>query len=125
MPVLESEIEGKCVEKVLKELGIFSIKLEKTQESGYPDRVFLLKMGVALFIEFKREGEETTTRQKLIHERLKHHGFPTHVAYSVEEGFRLVETWKKRVEAAPVPKARRKVDDRKKSRRAVPRSRAR
>jgi len=81
----ESDIEGKVAAWALEELGIFSIKLKRTQERGYPDRMFLVRGGRPLFVEFKRPGEAPRPYQLLIHERLRHAGYEVQVHDNVEE----------------------------------------
>lgn len=122
MPVLERDIERKACALVLANYHVFSVKLAKTSERGYPDRAFLLPGGRVVFIEFKRPGEGPTERQKLIHERLAYHGFPVHVCSSVKEAVEIIRA---ALGAAPLPAAGGEVAARKTPRRPVPRPRAR
>ena len=48
----ESIIEATVARRALEELGVFSIKIKRAQEAGYPDRIFLIHGGRPLFIEF-------------------------------------------------------------------------
>ena len=80
----ESDIESTASDHALTELGVFSIKLKKAQEAGYPDREFLIPGGRPLFIEFKRPGEEPTDYQLMIHERLRYAGYKVEVHDTVE-----------------------------------------
>lgn len=80
----ESEIESTAAAAILTELGVFSIKLRKAQEAGYPDRIFLIHGGVPLFIEFKREGKAPDEYQLMIHRRLRHAGYQVEVHDTVE-----------------------------------------
>src|SRR5690606_35937510 len=61
--ILERDVERPVAHRALQELGVFSIKIAAAQETGYPDRLFLIPGGRPLFIEFKRPGEEPTPRQ--------------------------------------------------------------
>ena len=81
----ESDIEAPVAAWALEELGIFSIKLKRTQERGYPDRLFLIHGGKPLFVEFKRPGETPKPYQLLIHERLRHAGYEVQVHDNIEE----------------------------------------
>lgn len=73
-PLLESEIEGTACARILRELGLFSVKLARTNEAGYPDRMFILPQGRVFFIEFKRPGKRPDSKQALLHARLHHFG---------------------------------------------------
>jgi hypothetical protein len=86
----ESDIEGTVAEKVLLVLAVFSIKLKRAQESGYPDRMFLIPGGRPLFIEFKREGKEPEPYQVMIHERLRYAGYTVEVHDTVEGALRSI-----------------------------------
>lgn len=87
----ESEIETAACDRILKELGVFSIKIKRAQEAGYPDREFLLHGGRPLFIEFKREGESPSKYQLMIHERLRHAGYEVEVHDTVEGAYEAVK----------------------------------
>src|SRR5690606_14277269 len=67
--ILDRDVERPAARRALQELGVFSIKIAAAQETGYPDRLFLIPGGRPLFIEFKRPGERPTPRQRLIHKR--------------------------------------------------------
>ena len=72
MSTLESFIERRVAAKV-RVLGVPSIRLcfMKGVEIGWPDRLFLLPQGRALWIEFKRKGEVPTPLQLHRHRLLK------------------------------------------------------
>ena len=53
----ESTVEQRVVRWAEKN-GVPSLKLELQHNAGWPDRVFLLPGGRAVFIEFKRKGEK-------------------------------------------------------------------
>lgn len=86
----ESEVEARVCEYALKELGVFNIKLKKTQERGYPDRLFWIPGGRPLLIEFKRQGAQPTEYQQMIHKRLRYAGYEVQVHDDVEEAKRAL-----------------------------------
>lgn len=55
---------------------------------GVPDFQILFS-GQCVFVEFKREGENPTGNQKLIHEKIFKAGFTTYVCRSFE-GFKII-----------------------------------
>lgn len=81
----ESHIERRAAARVLEELGVFSVKLSRTQEAGYPDRLFILPGGRAVWCEVKKPGGKRTARQVLIHERLRHFGHEVHTLDTADE----------------------------------------
>jgi len=87
----ESEVESWVCGEALIRYGIFSIKIKSAQENGYPDRQFLIRGGVPLFIEFKRPGEEPEPYQKLIHERLRYAGYEVQVHSNREEALQAIK----------------------------------
>lgn len=75
MPNPETIIENTACERILLELGVTSLKLNVSGNSGWPDRQFFLPGGSPLFIEFKQPGEPLSPRQRYIHKFLKNHGY--------------------------------------------------
>jgi hypothetical protein len=63
----------------VKAAGGVCIKLSPTFFKGIPDRLVLLPMGRAFFVELKAPGKKPTAIQKYVHEALAHIGFPVHV----------------------------------------------
>lgn len=61
MHIRERDIEHD-VNVVAASYGILCLK-QRPIEGGYPDRLYLLPVGIPVFIEFKRPGEEPTERQ--------------------------------------------------------------
>ena len=88
---LEADVEEAACQRILLELGIFSVRLAKTSETGYPDRLFLLPRGRSLFIEFKRPGKEAREKQDLLHQRLKFFGHEVQVHATVAGAVSAVE----------------------------------
>ena len=87
----ESEIEQRTCELVLHELSVFNIKLAKTNETGSPDRLFLIPGGKPLFVEFKRPGGVVSARQALMLKRLQHFGYDAVVCDSVESAMAAIK----------------------------------
>jgi len=87
---LETQIEEDAAARVLAWFAVFSIKLKKTNETGYPDRLYLLPGGSPLFVEYKRPGEEPRKKQALIHQRLAHFGYAVETHTSVEETMKSI-----------------------------------
>jgi hypothetical protein len=88
------------MKRVLTDLGVFSVKISKAQESGYPDREFLLPEGRPFFIEFKAPGRKPTKRQLLVHERLRYLGYDVEVHDNVDRAVAAVAS---RLRAAAGP----------------------
>jgi hypothetical protein len=64
----ELELEKRCCDYARK-LGIASVKLEKNQNKGIQDRLFIKKGGECFFVEFKKsEKENPTDNQVFWHE---------------------------------------------------------
>lgn len=61
MGELEKKIEGRIVDWALAHGWM--VEKVKFYNSGWPDRVFISKMGVHCYIEVKRPGEEPETLQ--------------------------------------------------------------
>ena len=72
MSELESELEQYC-RKVAIEQGFILLKLQGNK--GWPDRVLLSPWGDAVFIEFKRRGEQPRPLQLHILNILREKGF--------------------------------------------------
>lgn len=67
---LERTVERAIVEDARTKLGVRSIKLALRQNSGWPDRIWLLDRGRTWWTEFKAPGAEPV-RDGLQMERLK------------------------------------------------------
>lgn len=84
----ESSIEKAFLRK-LKKSGI-KCKVRKMNGEGnrsWPDRMILLKGGPAVFIEFKRPGEEATELQADLHNELRELQYPVAVFDDAQEAF--------------------------------------
>lgn len=83
-----SETSEKVFERTLSkyvdDIGGMAVKLLSQFLRGLPDRMFLLKGGVVIFVEFKSTGKKPTKIQEYIHKRIRDLGFPVLVVDSVE-----------------------------------------
>lgn len=68
----------KKLDRVVKELGGWTLKLLPTFVSGLPDRLVLYK-GRALFVELKSTDKRARPDQVRIHEKLRRLGFEVYV----------------------------------------------
>ena len=87
--MLEASIERKCCNWA-KNHGILNKKIR--HEVGDPDRVFLWR-GRALFIEFKKEGEEARAIQEHKHKELMNQGFQVLVLDDFEVFKSVIKVW--------------------------------
>lgn len=83
-----SETSEKVFERTLSkyvdDTGGMAVKLLSQFLRGLPDRMFLLKGGRVLFVEFKSTGKKPTKIQEYIHKRIQALGFPVLVVDSAE-----------------------------------------
>ena len=70
--------------KEVKALGGWSIKLLSNIITGLPDRLVLHK-GRAYFVEVKSEGKKPSARQRVVHKKLEVLGFPVSVIDTTEK----------------------------------------
>lgn len=71
--IRESEVEKPAC-KLFESRGWIRIKIALAQKKGWPDN-FFGRRGRAIFVEFKRPGEEPTKQQRKRHKELREHGF--------------------------------------------------
>lgn len=74
----------RTLSKYVDDTGGMAVKLLSQFLRGLPDRVFLLKGGTVIFVEFKSTGKKPTKIQEYIHKRIRDLGFPVLVVDSVE-----------------------------------------
>lgn len=83
-----SETSEKVFERTLSkyvdDTGGMAVKLLSQFLRGLPDRMFLLKGGIVIFVEFKSTGKKPTKIQEYIHKRIRDLGFPVLVVDSVD-----------------------------------------
>lgn len=82
MPMLESEIEQRCV-KIAKDHNCILLKIQKA--TGYPDRLLLSPKGKMMFMELKRPGGTLRPLQQHILLKLQHMGYPAQMIDSVDQ----------------------------------------
>ena len=70
--------------KEVKVLGGWSIKILSNFITGLPDRLVLLN-GRAYFVEVKSEGKEPSPIQRVVHKKLEALGFPVNVIDTTEK----------------------------------------
>lgn len=70
--------------RFVEERGGMAVKLLSQFIKGLPDRMFLLKGGIVVFVEFKSTGKKPTKIQSYIHAKIRALGFPVLVVDSVE-----------------------------------------
>jgi len=85
----ESVIERKVCDYA-KAHGFLSYKFTSPQRRSVPDRLFISKHGVVVFIEFKRKGKKPTEGQAREIARLKDQGVAVFVVDNVDEGKRIL-----------------------------------
>lgn len=93
---LEKDIERAVGQKITlwaREQGIplLYLKLSAQGERGWPDRTILWGDAKALFIEFKRPGEEPRKLQKYIHEAIRNLGFEVQVHDDIERAVAAIQ----------------------------------
>lgn len=74
----------RTLSKYVDDTGGMAVKLLSQFLRGLPDRMFLLKGGVVIFVEFKSTGKKPTKIQEYIHKRIRALDFPVLVVDSVE-----------------------------------------
>ncbi len=72
---LEGDDEDWVAAQAMARYAVFSLHLHSAENTGWPDRLYLIPGGKPLFIEHKRKGEAPRARQRLIHARLRHAGY--------------------------------------------------
>ena len=70
--------------KEVKALGGWSIKILSNFITGLPDRLVLLK-GRAYFVEVKSEGKKPSPIQRVVHKKLEALGFPVTIIDTTEK----------------------------------------
>lgn len=76
---LERDIEKAVARKALMLYGVHSSKLTSSANNGLPDRIFWVKGGKPLLIEFKRKGQVPRPNQQHVIEMLRKEGYAVEV----------------------------------------------
>lgn len=74
----------RTLSKYVDDAGGVAVKLLSQFLRGLPDRMFLLKGGIVVFVEFKSTGKKPTKIQEYVHKRIQALGFTVLVVDSVE-----------------------------------------
>lgn len=74
----------RTLSKYVDDAGGMAVKLLSQFLRGLPDRMFLFKGGVAVFVEFKSTGKKPTKIQEYVHKRIQALGFLVLVVDSAE-----------------------------------------
>lgn len=88
--MLEKDIERKVTEYA-KSLGCLSFKFTSTSCKGVPDRFFINKFGLIIFIEFKRLGAKATPLQLMMINKLLDQNCAVYVIDNVIYGKELLD----------------------------------
>jgi len=90
--MLEKEIQKKVVTYATKK-GVKGIRMYfgPGMRVGWPDYLFLIERGNALFIEFKATGKRPTKKQQQKITILIGLGFSCHVCDNIEYGKKLID----------------------------------
>ena len=115
MRTLESKIEQKVCRDALR-MGVRNLKLNVTGQTGWPDRMFLIPGGRALFIEFKRPGSQVRPKQEYIHQVLRHLGYHVEIH---DDPVRALQAIRQALDAALLSKEGSQVSVGTRRRRAV------
>lgn len=78
------KIFERTLSKYVDDQGGMAVKLLSQFIKGLPDRMYLLRGGVVVFVEFKSTGKKPTKIQSYIHAKIRVLGFPVLVVDSVE-----------------------------------------
>ena len=70
--------------KEVKVLGGWSLKILSNFITGLPDRLVLIN-GRAYFVEVKSEGKKPSARQRVVHKKLEALGFPVTIIDTTEK----------------------------------------
>lgn len=74
----------RTLSKYVEDIGGMAVKLLSQFLRGLPDRMFLLKGGQVVFVEFKSAGKKPTKIQEYVHKKLRELEFHVLVVDSVE-----------------------------------------
>nr|UVY11276.1 MAG: VRR-NUC domain [Bacteriophage sp.] len=74
----------RTLSKYVDDIGGMAVKLLSQFIKGLPDRMYLLKGGIVVFVEFKSTGKKPTKIQEYVHKRIQALGFLVLVVDSVE-----------------------------------------
>ena len=90
MNLSSEKVIERSLNKAIKDLGGWNIKLLSSFIKGLPDRVCLLPKGKIIFVEVKSTGKKPTKAQQLVHKRLTELGFKVYVIDKIHDIDELV-----------------------------------
>ena len=88
--MLEKDIEDKVC-RYARGKGMLAYKFTSPSRAAVPDRLFITKLGVFFFIEFKRTGMKPTPAQTREHEKINNSNAHVYVIDNVEDGKSLID----------------------------------
>jgi len=88
-PPRESKIE-KAGSDYAERRGWFEFKIMAASKNGIPDR-FYARRGRCVFVEWKREKKEPSSRQLRRHREMRAAGLEVHVIDTIEGAYELFE----------------------------------
>ncbi len=97
MKISEKRLEAKLVKEV-KRLGGHALKFHSSAETGFPDRLIILKKGKTLWVELKSTGRKPTKLQNFRIKALKELGHTVEVVDSEETLTKVINLIKKKLD---------------------------
>lgn len=85
---LEREIEKPAVAYAVDQ-GWLEIKIMRANKRGWPDRIFI-RLGIVIFVEFKRPDVEPSKQQQKRHRELRAAGVKVYVIDNLEMAYVLL-----------------------------------
>lgn len=93
--MLEREIETEVCKYAREKYDALAHKFTSPRRRSVPDRLFLFRGGITVFIEFKATGKKPTTGQLREIERLRERNHFVHVCDDIDQGRRIVDHYGK------------------------------
>ena len=97
MSKLETDIEDDLLDYG-KTLGYVCYKFVSPGNRGVPDRIFINRNGITLFIELKRRGKVPSRNQDRQIRKIKGQLAPCFVVDNLEFGCQVLDAWRDRVD---------------------------
>ena len=84
----EKKLEEDCC-RIARKMGLMAMKIEKNSHTGAPDRIFVKRGGISIFIEFKNPNGKgiLSDEQKFVAE---YYGENYHIIASKEKFIELI-----------------------------------
>lgn len=90
--MLEKQIE-KSISTYSKMYDYLTYKFTSPSNKSVPDRIFINKHGIVLFVEFKSPGRKTTKLQSYTIEKLKYNNAHVYIIDNISDGKQLIERY--------------------------------